>query len=274
MIGELAKMVGMSIAADFLKERIFPSQPQAGLGPGNLPGRVAQPQAVAPPTPEEELDRVLVLEPNLDPETRRGVILLLLHGTVADLNTAAVELIRNGALLSAQHCAQRSLELETYEAHQAALKEAQALEAQKVEREKAERLAKVKEETLAYGVGRAREALAAGNPLVPAGSIPIPVEQLAVQPLHPADAHVADLLSNDPSRRTITDLDTEIAFTKNLPRARPEEAQFKQVVETFTKEESDERARQAEMASSVPVYTNGAVPESPTIDLADESLNS
>lgn len=268
MIGELAKMVGMSIAADFLKERIFPSQPQAGLGPGNLPGRVAQPQVAAPPSPEEELDRVLVLEPNLDPETRRGVVLLLLHGTVADLNTAALELIRNGAVLSAQHCAQRSLELQTYEAHQIAVAEAQALEAQKAEREKAERIAKSKEEAVAYGVGRAREAFAAGNPLAAAS---IPVSTQAV--MHPADAHVADLLSTDHTRRTITDLDSEIAFTKTLPRVRPEEAQFKQVVETFTKEEVDERTRQGELAA-VAGYTNGAAVESPTIDLTDESLNS
>ena len=77
-------------------------------------------------------------------------------------------------------------------------------------------------------------------------------------------ARVADLLKAAPE---------EIAFTKNLPRARPEEAQFKQVVETFTKEESDERARQAELAQAA-AYTNGGAVESPTIDLADESLNS
>lgn len=273
MIGELVKMVGMSIAADFVRERVFPSQPQAGLGPGNLPGKVAA-QAAAPLTPEQELDRVIELEPNLSPETRHGVISLLLHGTIDELNFATSELVRNGAFLSAQHCAQRSHELQAYEAHQHALAEAAAVQAQKEENEKNARIAKVKEETLAYGVGRAREALASGNPLLAVQAQPIPVQPEVQTQIHPADAHVADLLSNDPGRRVITNLDDEVAFVKNLPRAKPAELQFKQTVETFTKEEAEARTREIEIAAAkTAAYTNGAVPESPTIDLGDETLS-
>jgi hypothetical protein len=272
MIGELAKMVGMSIAADFLKERIFPSQPAQGLGPGNLPGRVPQTQAVRPPTPEEELDRTLVLEPNLDPETRRGVILLLLHGSADDLDTATVELVRNGALLSAQYCAQRGFEIRAFEAHQRAIAEAQEAERTKAEHDKAQRLAAAKKEVVDYGIQRAREVLAGGNPLVSHPQPIEPVQPVQAAPQHPADAHVADLLSSDPARRTISDLDAEVAFVKNLPRPRPEEVQFKQTVQTFTKEENEERERQ-EKLEAAPAYVNGAAPESPTIDLTDDTLS-
>lgn len=288
---EIFKMAAISLGADVVKDavarRVFPNQAAPGFGPGGPAvgpgGHPAAPhgEPARALSVEEQLDQRLILEPNIDPETRRGVIALLVHGTPEEQDRAALELLTDGFPTSARLLTLRAREVRDHFAKEAEMQKRLAQEAEHAEAAKRARLQAEKKRVAEMGASRIREA--AAQKIVPAapekpvesaaaeasgGPLEVAEAQAALTPaapaiqpqIHPADAHVADLLSDDPERRKIDDIDAELKFVKNLPRARSEEVDFRQTVTRH------------DPAVDAPL-TNGhahAAVESPTIDAVSD----
>jgi len=74
-----------------------------------------KPEPVAPPQPTQQVVGGVVLDAPIEPKTAEGVMFLLREGTIPQLETAALSLLRSNLPIASRQCADRAASLRARE---------------------------------------------------------------------------------------------------------------------------------------------------------------